>query len=499
MGLSENLLIVFGGYADNHYYNDTWYYYIDENRWLEKKDFVHADFPDDCIDDLESIKLDDTCIELQYPKELLRANMSDEVLGIEEDEILPFKSQPGYHPDGSLYFGIVDDAHYFVESLRSKYLRNDVFDSQGNKIWIESTVPDGTPIAPHAATGPRQFARIVSVEYNTSTIVQIWEWCVKGKSQPSRGRKDEILVDITIAQPKRQSVGWDGCRNLKWKYPTPRSGLRGAFVKIFNTFFLYGGVGPKWGQTNTDEQLYVTPELKSKSDMWAYNMNMCMNNCSEHGQCKNGFCECDTGYYGADCSNLTCAGTVCSYDRNHEQHCKHCCHDGYEHNLHVEEDYVHGVVKRSCSISVLDDALIFSGQSNGVCDGFGSCHCSPPFIGDDCSVRDCTPSNCSDHGYCIAEYPVARCNCHPEYFGKGCEFKKCPNNCTSERNGVCDYNSGLCDCKDYYDPDFPDISWGKWKDDDCSAVPVWSAGWFGKGLQWKITVQVILTTFTFVT
>lgn len=28
-----------------------------------------------------------------------------------------------------------------------------------------------------------------------------------------------------------------------------------------------------------------------------------------------------------------------------------------------------------------------SGESHGICDGFGTCQCAPPFIGDDCSIK----------------------------------------------------------------------------------------------------------------
>ena len=29
------------------------------------------------------------------------------------------------------------------------------------------------------------------------------------------------------------------------------------------------------------------------------------------------------------------------------------------------------------------------GESHGICDGFGTCQCSPPFIGDDCAIKVC--------------------------------------------------------------------------------------------------------------
>lgn len=54
--------------------------------------------------------------------------------------------------------------------------------------------------------------------------------------------------------------------------------------------------------------------------MWYYRFDICVNNCSLHGDCKNGFCFCYVGYYGVDCSNTSCPGTACYYDdTTHEQ------------------------------------------------------------------------------------------------------------------------------------------------------------------------------------
>lgn len=69
------------------------------------------------------------------------------------------------------------------------------------------------------------------------------------------------------------------------------------------------------------------------------------------------------------------------------------------------------------------------GYSHGICDGFGTCQCAPPFLGDDCSVKDCL-HDCSYNGYCSVEYPVSRCVCNPSYFGEFCEQIECLNNCS---------------------------------------------------------------------
>jgi hypothetical protein len=62
------------------------------------------------------------------------------------------------------------------------------------------------------------------------------------------------------------------------------------------------------------------------------------------------------------------------------------------------------------------------GESNGICNGFGACQCAPPFIGDDCSIRDC-PRNCSFNGWCSVEFPVSHCACDPGYYGEACQYQ----------------------------------------------------------------------------
>ena len=75
-----------------------------------------------------------------------------------------------------------------------------------------------------------------------------------------------------------------------------------------------------------------------------------------------------------------------------------------------------------------------------MCNGFGQCQCRPPFITEDCAVKDCA-GNCSGHGWCSVEYPVSRCMCDPKYFGDLCEHKLCLNNC-SWPNGDCILSEG---------------------------------------------------------
>lgn len=420
---TRNILFLNGGYSNNNYFNDTWYFDIENNKWLEKTSFVHAFYPTNCTDDITKIEEDKECIELKFPNPLQRAE--SESYGVGVQEVLQYRQQNGYTPDPNfpLYFGIVTDAETFVSELRSKFLFNEVYNEQGDRVWLEPDVPDGTPIAPFAATAARQYAKMKRVQYNETLTLSIWEWCTSAEGEPTRGKTTDGKFGrakqmIRVPQPRRQTVGWDGCRDLRWYLPPSRSGHKGVLVENIGRVVVYGGlsyhdadhfsgVHPVTGLFN------ITYDTVAVDDMWTYGIDTCPRNCSGVGTCQNGFCKCEPGFYGLDCSNSTCPGSVCYYDEDHEQHCEHCCFDGYNHS-DGHEAYVAGVRKIPCRH--LGDS-IFSGHSNGVCDGFGTCQCAPPFVGDDCSIRDC-PDNCNGNGFCSLEFPVARCICEVGYKGK---------------------------------------------------------------------------------
>merc|ERR1719329_1870712 len=109
---------------------------------------------------------------------------------------------------------------------------------------------------------------------------------------------------------------------------------------------------------------------------------------------------------------------------------------------------------------------------NGICDGYGSTYCAPPFIGDDCSIKDCK-SNCSFNGWCSVEFPVSRCMCDPGYFGEICDQKVCLNNC-SQPNGECNYTSGSCNCHMTYSPYLNTREFKRWGGEDCSYLHPYS-------------------------
>ena len=409
ISVSESVIILHGGYANNYHFNDTWLYIIEENRWLEKVEFVHAHYPETCTDDIVDIQQDKSCIALEFPPDLKRSNKT--ALALKYQDILPFSEQSGYTPDPKhpFYFGVVDNAEDFVQELRRKYLEQEVYDKKGRRIWLESTVPDGTPIAPNAATAPRQYARRKQIKFNETTELEIWEWCTSVKGEPTRGRVDDGKLgraskSISIPQPRRQSPGWDGCGEIQWAFPPSRSEHASVFVKKYNMLVTHGGLGyNESGPHPLNRVSDITPVTRVLGDFWVLHVHHCIKNCSNHGVCTNGYCQCDPGYYGIDCSNYSCPGSVCHYDNNHIQHCAHCCFDS--------------INDRKVPCRLTGDEMTFTGISEGICDGFGTCQCAPPYIGEDCSILDCK-HNCSFNGYCSVEFPASRCMCKDGYTGK---------------------------------------------------------------------------------
>lgn len=197
--------------------------------------------------------------------------------------------------------------------------------------------------------------------------------------------------------------------------------------------------------------------------MWQYNINRCPLNCSDHGTCIYGRCFCDNGYWGLDCSNTSCPGDFCYYDPvTHVQECQHCCHAVY--NYTDGDLYEHDYRKLPCDFN-------HPGVSTGICDGFGTCQCAPPFVGDDCSIRDC-PNQCNGHGTCSLEYPTSRCICDDGWTALDCSQRLCLNNC-SYPNGEC--IGTVCSCAPIMNPYNNTQVWAHWQGEDCSWLTPFSA------------------------
>ncbi|ETV67095.1 hypothetical protein H257_16643 [Aphanomyces astaci] len=294
---------------------------------------------------------------------------------------------------------------------------------------------------------------------------------------PTRGVLD--VADTFYTQARRKAPGWDGCRDridnrtdlpwiLQWSRPAQRAGHMAVYHSGYQLMLMYGGYGV------TREELYAsssTTPAFTYDDWWSYSLANCIKNCSLHGVCSYGRCMCDEGYYGVDCSNMTCPGSVCAFnDITKGTSCVHCCFSGFEHTNN--DTYVPNIQKSPCSTTNTH-------YSNGVCDGFGQCICRPPFIGADCSIRNCA-YNCSGHGFCSVEFPNSRCLCDPGWAGKYCDQRVCLNNC-SYPNGIC--VNGSCYCSMLYDPYNSTLSHFPFLGQDCSfMLPFASANRLSVGL-----------------
>lgn len=525
MEISGHVIFLFGGYAHNNNMDDTWLFNISSSRWLEKWIYPHPIYPESCTDDWTEYILneEEECFLLRDQLELQRVETwrKPQQPG---GYVLPARQQDYYVPDlkhaGAWYYGIIDNNVDVIERTaraeNSEKVKSGDRDLLPKKDVVEdyhgvgNTLPDGQehlagvpqvewiPVVPFASTGPYQYVRYVNSSKEEFRTIGWQNWtngtvymrCTSVFGEPTRldeehGRLDGLYGRsddrIRLPIPRRQSPGWDGCRDrynddsgfaneLAFIRPQQRSDHRSIYIDLLPIYkpaapiasqatpaseresllsltgasgddgkkgeiYIFGGVGYSEVKSETYRETY---ESIVREDFWRLGVHECLNNCSSHGVCDYGFCYCFDGYYGVDCSNISCPGDFCYYDNvTHEQHCRHCCHAGHHH---VDgEDWTHGINKRKvqCGIDT-------PGESNGICDGYGHCQCAPPFLGEDCSMKDCK-DNCNFNGYCSVEYPISRCVCNPGYYGPECQYRVCLNNCSYPR-GFCDSNTGTCTC-----------------------------------------------------
>jgi len=205
----------------------------------------------------------------------------------------------------------------------------------------------------------------------------------------------------------------------------------------------------------------------------------CPNNCSQAGTCdsSNGYCTCEAGTGGADCSTDlrvgtcpnncnsqgTCADSVCTCFEGWSgpdcsvSHCpNNCTFNGVCLELDSSAFFAgyecrcnRGYTGNDCSVSVRP-CPTYGGHEcalNGGCDGeTGKCVCKQGYMGEDCSQRDCAmgylsrtdkyappwtsadcPNDCSCNGYCFCDNPPSEeepprcyCACEPGFAGDSC-------------------------------------------------------------------------------
>ncbi|KAJ8605840.1 hypothetical protein CTAYLR_000511 [Chrysophaeum taylorii] len=485
---AESMLVLFGGLNGSHFFDDTWFYNTTSDRWLHKTHAVYALWPRNCTDDFP---FPEDCFELDATRPKKNNNCADD-------------SEPGcpgndwYEPDPNNteipkealpFYGIVD----FYEDVPTKPATDQ-------------------PIVPYAATGPRQFVtgprwwneswlatHDLSSYFVKGTRGTYYRRCTSVRGEPTRnflldGNHGRASAPVFIPQPRRRAPGWDGCRDscfgaliedegddsiacsseeedaggLSYFRPNQRANHAAVYVPDLSQpghrrgeVYVFGGVGFREERRQGTDATYPSSVL---GDMWRLGIHDCAKNCSDRGDCYFGFCRCYPGFYGLDCSNVSCPGDFCYLDEDTNlQVCQHCCQAGYNHT--DSDRYLPDVPKIPCSLESKQDLTLF-GESNGICDGFGTCQCAPPYVLDDCSVKDC-PDDCTRRGYCSVEFPVSRCICWPGYYGDRCQFQHCLNNC-SYPNGRCNGTTGKCTCEMMYSPYNNTRPYHAWAGEDCS-------------------------------
>lgn len=530
--LDGRILIMFGGFNGSHHFDDTWYFNTTATsmRWLQKKSVVYPLWPKMCTDDMEDVAVRaDECFLLEWKRPVRAMCGSPSRDGCRYND--------WYAPDpnnSALNFGKYNGAPFY--GIVGRY--DDA----------PTEVAEGQPIAPEAATGPRQWVSgaqwwndtwlasreaagdvgdyFVSSETDaneTSYSGTFYRRCTSVQGEVTRGGSigwtggtvdgvaGRASEPISIPQPRRRAPGWDGCRDqcfgvtnadlrsddannfacpedaallpdvgLQYLHPNQRSdhavihapglGQTPTESRNLGEVYIFGGVGYDSERYQTTNTTFETTVL---SDMWRLGIHDCPYNCSDQGDCVYGFCRCYPGYYGRDCSNVSCPGDFCFIDEDtNVQICQHCCQAGYNHT--DDDAYEIDVPRVPCGFDSRREDLSF-GESNGICDGFGTCQCAPPYILDDCSVKDCK-HNCSARGHCSVEFPVSRCICNPGYYGEYCQFRICLNNC-SYPNGHCDPITGSCTCEMMYSPyQAGEREYHAWEGEDCSYLWAYCAG-----------------------
>ncbi|XP_071983529.1 tenascin-N-like [Engystomops pustulosus] len=144
----------------------------------------------------------------------------------------------------------------------------------------------------------------------------------------------------------------------------------------------------------------------------------CAVDCRPNGRCVNGVCVCDEGFMGDDCS-IEMAG-LCSFNGRYDPVTATCvCDEGWE-----GPDCSQKSCPNNCA-------------NNGVCVN-GVCQCAVGFTGPDCSEKDCIP-DCGDNGKCVNGV----CQCNFGYTGPTCREVDCLISCGE--NGHCDGGQCFCD------------------------------------------------------
>ncbi|KAG9483044.1 hypothetical protein GDO78_009141, partial [Eleutherodactylus coqui] len=143
----------------------------------------------------------------------------------------------------------------------------------------------------------------------------------------------------------------------------------------------------------------------------------CPYDCGEFGTCIDGVCQCAEGYTGPACGIKKCPVDCGEFGKCVDGTC--VCAEGYT-GVDCRE--------KKCAVDC---------HPNGRCVN-GECVCDEGFMGADCSIE--MASLCSYNGR--YEPTTGTCVCDDGWEGPDCSQKSCPNSCAN--NGVC--VNGVCQC-----------------------------------------------------
>ena len=257
---------------------------------------------------------------------------------------------------------------------------------------------------------------------------------------------------------------------------------------------------PGWGESCTGHGTCLSGKCAPCSPGWegiGCHIVKCEDDCNAHGDCipeDVPYCKCHPGYFGSACQSRCYNGNItvnsdgnefCSCDTCYNADDPECAKECSGHGSCKDGECDCGTVgwrgdfcqKTGCPGSPGTDKLGCSGH--GACTGnlnkIGKCNCDEYWSGDGCDIAICK-NNCSYNGYCNSSGEVPFCECDPNWMGDDCSIYcygtvvnhecVCANECYDPSdycNSTCN-NKGTCKnnkCQCYDDTGFnPHGYWG---------------------------------------